>query len=602
MRVFICLEIGENMKKIIKIITIIMTFFIMSKTCYASTEPNVEKISNTRIHLKTNNINEIRNMYYITDKDNIFYSIELNNQYYGFSYDEYNYYGGMNNLSEELKNRIGLIAYYGYGYQNRTDIKWYTITQFMIWNELVKEEKGEIYFIDQNGNKMDIYQNEMEEILKDIADHYILPSFLEPNNRKTQYDLKLNEKLIFEDKNNVLSKYKIEHSGEISYKIENNKVIITPLAPNYVSLSFSQKASDAKYLKLYYNSSHKLINRGEIVRPGLSIILNIALPKIKIKGTFASKLSIEDNLYDIYFENGNEFYRNISLKPDGISEEISIMPGSYYLVQTKAAYGYKLNPKKIEFIVSKDDKIIEINSELETKHVIIEKLIIDKEKIKPASNTKLKIYNESNELFKELTTNSEGKGYIDLPYGIYRIIENELSRESKKVYTLKIDENYNEEESFVIKEESNSNESEIESSKDNNDKLESELPKGNIIIKKYDYLTNKPLVGIKIALFNQNKKLIKEGTTNSEGKLIFKDIETGTYYLKEIINDDNYELEDAVKIEVKEDIDTIITSNNRTMIEVPNTLINNNINRITSIILITSGILFMIKKNKNEEI
>lgn len=602
MRVFICLEIGESMKKIIKIITIIMTFFIMSKICYASTEPNVEKISNTRIHLKTNNINEIRNMYYITDKDNIFYSIELNNQYYGFSYDEYNYYGGMNNLSEELKNRIGLIAYYGYGYQNRTDIKWYAITQFMIWSELVKEEKGEIYFIDQNDNKTDIYQNEMEEILKDIADYYILPSFLEPNNRKSQYDLKLNEKLIFEDKNNVLSKYKIEHSGEISYKIENNKVIITPLAPNYVSLSFRQKASDAEYLKLYYNSNHKLINRGEIVRPGLSIILNVAPPNIKIKGTFANKLSIEDNLYDIYFANGNEFYKNISLKPDGISEEIRIMPGSYYLVQTKASYGYKLNSKKIEFIVSKDDKIIEINNELETKHVIIEKLIIDKEKIKPASNTKLKIYNESNELFKELTTNNEGKGYIDLPYGIYNIIENELSRESKKVYTLKIDENYNEGESFIIKEEINSNESEIEPSKDSNDKLESEFPKGSIIIQKYDYLTNKPLSGIKIALFNQNKKLINEGTTNSEGKLIFKDIETGTYYLKEILNNDNYELEDAVKIEVKENIDTIITSNNRTMVKVPNTLINNHINHITSIILITSGILFSIKKNKNEEI
>lgn len=590
------------MKKLIKILTIIMTFFIMSKTCYAM-KTKVEEIPNIKIHINTNNINETRKIYHIISEDNTnsFYSIELNNEDYSFYFDDYDYYGSMNYLSEELKHKIGLITYFGYGYRDRTDIKWYIITQYMIWEELIKEENGEIYFVDKNNNRIDLYQKEMQTITKDIESFDILPSFLESNVLESQYNLKLTETLSFKDNNNILKEYDIIHSDDISHKIENNKITITPLNINTAIIIFKRQTNESEYMKIYINSGHRLISRGDIDKPNTLMIINVSCPTIKIKGNIENNFSNQDNLYNIYFEDGNEYYRNITLNSNGLSEEISLYPGKYYLSQAKASYGYKLNQEKIAFEVSKEDQIIEFKNELATKHVTIEKLIIDNEEEIPASNTKLNIYTE-NKLYKEIITNSEGKSFIDLPYGTYTIIENNLSRESQKVYTIKIDENYNEEKSFIIKEEISNNELE-EELPSINDKSEKELPKGNIIINKYDYLTNKPLSGIKIALFNQDKKLIKEEVTNNEGKIIFKDIETGTYYIKEILNDNNYELEEAIKIEVKEDIDTIITSNNRTMIEVPNTLATNpNIKIVLSTIFIISGSYLSLKKSKNEEI
>ena len=60
MRVFICLRNGDNMKKIIKIIAIIGSFFIMSKNCYAIDIVKEDIDLDIKIHLKADNINETR--------------------------------------------------------------------------------------------------------------------------------------------------------------------------------------------------------------------------------------------------------------------------------------------------------------------------------------------------------------------------------------------------------------------------------------------------------------------------------------------------------------------------------------------------------------
>ena len=57
------------------------------------------------------------------------------------------------NLTENQKEEISLIAYFGYGYKNHTDKKWYAITQMMIWK--VADPTGNFYFTDGlNGQKI----------------------------------------------------------------------------------------------------------------------------------------------------------------------------------------------------------------------------------------------------------------------------------------------------------------------------------------------------------------------------------------------------------------------------------------------------------------
>ena len=40
------------------------------------------------------------------------------------------------NITNEQWRRISLLAYYGYGYANHTDIKWYSVTQVLIWQSV----------------------------------------------------------------------------------------------------------------------------------------------------------------------------------------------------------------------------------------------------------------------------------------------------------------------------------------------------------------------------------------------------------------------------------------------------------------------------------
>jgi len=587
MRVFICLRIGDNMKKLIKIMAIGITFFIMSKDCYAMNIINGDEISDVKIRLKTNNINEVRIVHKITNlyNDEIMYSADLENTNYSNIYDACDYYSWENTIEKKSRKIISLIAYFGYGYKDRTDIKWYVITQYLIWEELIKNENGEIYFLDNNSNKVDLYKNEIAQIYKDIEHFYSLPSFLEQDKLESEYNLKLTEELIFEDKNNIIDEFEITlSSNDLKYKKEDNKIIITPINPNLINMSFQRKMDEAAdYIKIYLNStSQKLISRGNIQKDTKVLTININFPKVKIISNIidAGKFNMQNNKYTIFNEDGSEFYSNITLDKKGISDEYIFIPGKYYLKQTENAYGYKLNEEKIYFEINKEDVIIDIKNELEKKQLIIEKqLVKDNKEIVFGANAVFRILDNDNKLVKEAITNNEGRAIINLSYGTYKIVENKNQKSLEETFTITIDENFNENEVIILKE---------ELAADNN---EEEVKKGNVIFTKYDYLTGNPLNGVKIGLFNSNMELVNESITDNFGKAIFKDIETGTYYIKEILKDGDYGMDNAIKIEVKENIDTVISSNNRTKIEVPNTISKSiDFNILINILLIGIGI------------
>ena len=88
-----------------------------------------------------------------------FEDMKEDDKYNGYSDN----YAGRLGISESVWKQISLIAYYGYGYSNHTDSKWYTITQIMIWKEL--DKNADFYFTDSlNGNKTNKYDSEMNEI------------------------------------------------------------------------------------------------------------------------------------------------------------------------------------------------------------------------------------------------------------------------------------------------------------------------------------------------------------------------------------------------------------------------------------------------------
>lgn len=584
------------MKKTIKILTFVLTFFVMSKNCYAIDIKQEKEITNMKVYTKINNKEEIRNIYQIINEntDELVYNIEFDNKDYTNIYDSYDYYGGVNPLSKDLKDKIALIIYYGYGYNNRKDIKWYGITQYLIWETIIKESGNDITLLDSNGN-MNTYQEEINAILDDIKESQTIPSFLEKDSLQDTYNLKLTDELFLIDKNNNLDKFNIiNDTSDLELEIKNNTIHIKPKYPNVINIIFQRKMENlSKNIEIYTNSNNqRLVTRGNIDIPSLVMTINIKQPVIKLNDNNIekNKFSLEGSTYNIYFENGQEYYQNIIFNKNEESNIYEIYPGKYYLQQIKPSYGYKLNNEKIYFEVDKEDIILNIKSELETKNITIEKQIInDKNEVESKANAKLIIYDDKGNLIKELKTNSKGKATIELSYGTYSIFESN-NLKNRASLTFVVDEKFNEEEPIVILEEQ-------EADNDFNENIN--VNKGSITFNKYDAITGKPLSGIKIALYNKDKELIEEAQTDPTGKVIFKDIETGTYYIKEILKDGDNNLKDAIKVEVKENIDTIITSNDRTKIDVPDTY-KTNLSWIFYSIFIGTGLLIN-KRITNEK-
>ena len=109
------------------------------------------------------------------------------------------------NLSTQQLERIKKIVAYGYSYgDNHSDNKWYAITQLMIWQ--TADPSGDYYFTDTlNGNRINPYQNEINEINSLIEKSSILPSI----NNKDYYFVE-EDKIVISDANNVLNNFKTD--------------------------------------------------------------------------------------------------------------------------------------------------------------------------------------------------------------------------------------------------------------------------------------------------------------------------------------------------------------------------------------------------------
>lgn len=110
-------------------------------------------------------------------------------------------------------------------------------------------------------------------------------------------------------------------------------------------------------------------------------------------------------------------------------------------------------------------------------------------------------------------------------------------------------------------------------------KIIAKKPKGTIIIKKLGEkliindvnhsFTLKELEGVTYSLYNENKELIKELTTNKNGEIAYTNLDLGTYYLKETKNNNNYIIDEVIhKIE-------LTNPNNQLEVITNLTLINN---------------------------
>lgn len=424
----------------------------------------------------------------------------------------------MNELpySNDIIEKIKLIGYYGYNYENHKTNNYRLATQALIWN-LIGGQKVDFYTKQYGyGDYIDI-SKEKEEIQNLINKHYLKPTI---NDIEEFY----NNEIIIKDANEVLDNYEIEYQGKNNVQIKNNTLIIKILKQD--KLILKRKKYDNKTSVFYEGNNIKsqmiaVLTLDEIDKIEINLSPIFGKLKINKKGNKESIYTLKDAIYGIY-DLENNLIKEIKTDEKG-NAQAKLTKGKYYLKELKAPLGYHLDETKHYFEIDKENLIKEL--------ILEEEVIESKIKLKKRyGNSSKELYDEpnitflvyqNNELINKITTNELGEATIILPYGKYTI-----KQENTKEGYLKVND-------FEITVDGKNKELKYEL-------VDEEINAFVKIIKK-DYETNETIKqkGIKFKIKNLDKNEYicenKECTyeTNEEGYIITSDRLKGNLLIEE---------------------------------------------------------------------
>lgn len=178
--------------------------------------------------------------------------VEITNNYY----DVYEDWSKVN-FSDELKELIEKIGYYGYDYPGHQTNYYYIAAQELIW-KAVKPETEVVWTTGKNytGEVIDI-SKEKEEILSLVEKHNLKPSFSEKS-----FKSEVGSKLVLEDENNVLKNYEISSSKYHDIVKEDDRITITlnsDVVPEE-TLKLTRKHYDDAPLLVYHKSGSQTLS------------------------------------------------------------------------------------------------------------------------------------------------------------------------------------------------------------------------------------------------------------------------------------------------------------------------------------------------------
>ena len=418
--------------------------------------------------------------------------------------------------SNDIIEKIKLIGYYGYNYENHKTNNYRLATQALIWN-LIGGQKVDFYTKQYGyGDYIDI-SKEKEEIQNLINKHYLKPTI---NDIEEFY----NNEIIIKDANEVLDNYEIEYQGKNNVQIKNNTLIIKILKQD--KLILKRKKYDNKTSVFYEGNNIKsqmiaVLTLDEIDKIEINLSPIFGELKINKKSNKESIYTLKDAIYGIY-DLENNLIKEIKTDKKG-NAQAKLTKGKYYLKELKAPLGYHLDETKHYFEIDKENLIKEL--------ILEEEVIESKIKLKKKyGNSSKELYDEpnitflvyqNNELINKITTNEIGEATIILPYGKYTI-----KQENTKEGYLKVND-------FEITVDGKNKELKYE--------LVDEEINAFVKIIKRDYETNETIKqkGIKFKIKNLDKNEYicenKECTyeTNEEGYIITSERLKGNLLIEE---------------------------------------------------------------------
>ncbi len=517
--------------------------------------------------------------------------------------------------SEELKEKLELIGYYGREYPNHDNVRYSMATQALIW-ELTGKQKVTFWTKRyEEGDLIDV-SKEKEEIMTLVNNHQSVPNLLKEVTGFWQ------KEIILEDQDNLLKDFEIIDTGGHDVFIEENKLHILPQKVGETSLQLRRKHYDEYQTLLFVGSdkdTSQTLGRLRFTKEiTFSINLKIYGNKIKVnkvdeKGKNILQKGIKFQIKDLD-SNKNLCENNLCLFETDSSG--SFITQNYYFgryeiseLENQIVNGYIWNNQVIEIDMSKENKQyqedignyneinfvnesvlgkIEIHKVGEKCKYLDNEIIYDKEDL---SDIEFDLYDEENHFIVTLKTNKEGKAsYDNLPLGTYYLVEKThlddyLLNEDKYYFTLKQNNQY-EKEVYVLVE------------------ITNYLKKGHLEFTKEDLTTGEGIPNTIIEIYNEKGELLFIKETNEEGKVYLSDLPIGKYYIIEKEANSLYRLtNEKVFFEIREnnEITKALMTNEKIVISVPKTGRDDNyyVNffAIFLIILGISGIIYEKKRN-----
>ena len=483
----------------------------------------------------------------------------------GYDNEQYNYA----NIDYSDWERVMLISYYGYGYQNHTGQKWIAITQFMIWKTLSPDST--LYFTDTlNGKKVSKYEQEMEEINNLIRSHATLPSF---NNQIFTTKYKEDYQVI--DTNNVLDKYDITSYNTNKVSKTNNTLTTstTTIGENTVIL--------ANFSKIYSNNPTVYVdpNGQDLLIPGnynpIYSIVKFNLPEGNITVTKLDRdtntkipqgsASLSNSKF-ILMDKDNTLISTQTITNNNELTFDHLGYGTYYLKEVESGEGYLLNDEIIEIEVNNNYVYVNFYNQVIKEKIIIKKYIRNTmtNEIAVEEGALFSVYDSSNKKITTFKTNYDGKYELTLPYGLYTIKQDS----GKSNYLLTDD--------FTVNITSNNLTKTYELY---NDKLTT-----NIKVINTDFDSKLPILEsgatFKIKNIETNDYVKDENQediilkTNSHGFTDFVTLSSGSYKIEQLDSVDGYQINDGTFIiEINENSNFKYDNSNQRYFEItiPNT-------------------------------
>ncbi|PGW64200.1 cell wall anchor protein [Bacillus cereus] len=290
--------------------------------------------------------------------------------------------------------------------------------------------------------------------------------------------------------------------------------------------------------------------------------------------------------FEVQDEKG-EVVKKVTTDKEGMANVSDLSVGKYKLVETKSLPGYKKLAEPVSFEITKGmTKVLSLkveNEQLDKGSVEITK--IDKDSQKALKGVVFEVRDEKDKVVKEVTTDKEGKANVsDLSVGKYKLVETKSLPGYKKL---------KEPVSFEI----TKGMTKVLSLKVENEQLD----KGSIEITKVDKDSQKVLKGVVFEVQDEKDKVVKEVTTDKDGKATISDLSVGKYKLVEKESLPGYKkLIEPVLFEITKGMTEILS------LKIENEMVDTGNVEITKIDkdnkALLAGVTFVVQDEKGNEV